>query len=92
MYKWLTVGWCVGKIVRRNLDDKQSLQSCKVQEHRRPAGQKVNFIIFYELDDESVKTVLQLAAYGGDEVGSWMLLAPTTAAPAATAPAAAGEL
>ena len=60
-------GWCVGKIVSRNLDTKQ---------YKNIDGQriKVNFIIYYELDQDTVKTVLQLSAYGGDDVGSWMLL------------------
>ena len=36
--------------------------------------EKVNFIIYYEIDDEEVKTVLRAADYGGDEDGAWVLL------------------
>ena len=35
---------------------------------------KVNFLIFYEIDQQDVKTVLRLAEYGGDEDMSWILL------------------
>ena len=36
---------------------------------------KVNFFIFYELDQETVKTALRLEDYGGeDEDGSWVML------------------
>ena len=38
--------------------------------------EKVNFIIYYEIDDEEVKTVLRAAEHGGDEDGAWVLLEP----------------
>ena len=31
-------------------------------------------VIFYEIDQDSVKTVLRLEAYGGEEEASWVLL------------------
>ena len=38
--------------------------------------EKVNFIIYYEIDDDEVKTVLRAADHGGDEDGAWVLLEP----------------
>ena len=38
--------------------------------------EKVNFHIYYEIDDEEVKTVLRSSEYGGDEDGAWVLLEP----------------
>ena len=35
---------------------------------------KVNFFIHYEIDDETIKTVLRLDEYDGDDDGSWVLL------------------
>ena len=40
------------------------------------AREKVNFLIFYDIDDEEVKTVLRAAEHGGDEDGAWVLLEP----------------
>ena len=37
-------------------------------------GQQCNFFIHYEVDDEEVPTVLDLAAYDGEEEGCWVLL------------------
>ena len=63
------MGWCVGTIKARNTDARFS----KTIEGKR---EKVNFIIYYEIDDEEVKTVLRTADYGGDEDGAWVLLEP----------------
>ena len=38
--------------------------------------EKVNFIVYYEIDDEEVKTVLRAAEHGGEEDGAWVLLEP----------------
>ena len=41
-------------------------------------AEEVNFIIYYEIDDQDVKTVLRMAEHGGDGgdgEGSWVLLA-----------------
>ena len=73
------MGWCVGEIKARNTDARFS----KMMDGKR---EKVNFIIYYEIDDEDVKTVLRTAEHGGNEDGSWVLLEPvepTTAEPAA---------
>ena len=35
----------------------------------------LNFHIYYEIDDETVSTVLRLDEYGGQEEKSWVLLA-----------------
>ena len=37
-------------------------------------GEVVNFYVHYEIDDERSMHVLTLDTYGGDEVGSWVLL------------------
>ena len=72
LVKWPSVGWCVGKIVARNLD---------ARAYRLIDGVRstVNFVVFYELDQETAKTVLRLDEYGGDEDGAWVLLAECTA-------------
>jgi hypothetical protein len=48
LYKWPVVGWCVGQIVERNKD----ARSFKMIEGERI---KVNFLIFYEIDQQTVK-------------------------------------
>ena len=35
---------------------------------------KVNFHIYYEIDEDEVKTVLRADEYDGDVDGSWVLL------------------
>ena len=35
---------------------------------------KVNFYIYYEIDEDEVKTVLRADEYDGDGDGSWVLL------------------
>ena len=49
--------------------------------HRRPTatdikldGEVVNFKVHYEIDDDTSRHVLTLDAYGGEGVGSWVLL------------------
>ena len=42
--------------------------------------EKVNFVVYYEIDDEEVRTLLRAAEHGGDEEGSWVLLEPAAAA------------
>ena len=34
---------------------------------------KVNFFIHYDIDDDTIKTVLRLDEYDGNEEGSWVL-------------------
>ena len=88
LYNWPVVGWCVGTIKARNTDGRFS----KTIEGQR---EKVNFIIYYEIDEEEVKTVLRAADYGGDEDGAWVLLEAVEPAaellPAADAAAAGDE-
>lgn len=58
---------CVGLIKERN----QNAQFWKkVDGERLP----VNFIIYYEIDQEEIKTVLRMEEYGGDADSSWVLL------------------
>ena len=42
-------------------------------------GQQCNFYIHYEVDDDEVPTVLQLAEYDGEDEGCWVLLEPVAA-------------
>ena len=39
-------------------------------------GKVINFHIHYLIDDNLSSHVLSLDMYGGDEVGSWVLLEP----------------
>ena len=38
-----------------------------------------NFYIHYEVDDDKVPTVLELAEYDGEDEGCWVLLEPVAA-------------
>ena len=67
------MGWCVGTIKARNTDARFS----KTIDGQR---EKVNFIVYYEIDDEEVKTVLRAAEHGAEEDGAWILLEPQPAA------------
>ena len=40
---------------------------------------KINFFIYYEIDEEEAKTVLRLEDYNTDEEGAWVLLEPIEA-------------
>ena len=60
-------GRCAGKIVRRNTDGHYFK---KIDEKR----EKVNFIIFYDIDGDEIKTMLRLDEYDGEDEGSWVLL------------------
>ena len=63
LYCWASVGWCVSIVKEANTDRRFKMD-----------GEVVNFRIHYELDDDTSSHVLSLAAYGGDGVGSWVLL------------------
>ena len=73
LYNWPVVGWCIGTIQARNTDGRFTKTIEGVRE-------KVNFLIYYEIDDEEVKTVLRTADYGGDDEGAWVLLEAVEAA------------
>ena len=55
------VGWCKGKIISVNTDGRFKV-----------GGANVNFIIYYEVDDDNSKHALSLAAFGEDK--DWVLL------------------
>jgi hypothetical protein len=61
------VGWCVGVIRERNMEPRS---------FRKIDGElvNVNFLIYYEIDDNLVPTVLHLEEYGGQEESSWVML------------------
>ena len=42
-------------------------------------GEVVNFYVHYEIDDETVKTILRMSEYGGAEDMSWVLLGEAAA-------------
>ena len=73
LYNWPVVGWCIGTIQARNTDGRYS----KTIDGQR---EKVNFIIYYEIDDDEVMTVLRTVDHGGVEEGAWVLLEPLEAA------------
>jgi U3 small nucleolar RNA-associated protein 14 len=65
------VGWCAGHITERNTDG-------RVFKMIEGVRTMVNFLIYYEIDEQTVKTALRLDDYGGDEDASWLLLDPDT--------------
>jgi hypothetical protein len=68
LFKWPVVGWCMGKIFERNKDAR------KTRNLADGTRAKKNFTIYYDIDDETIETVLRLDEYGGDEDMSWVLL------------------
>ena len=69
LYMWPAVGWCAGRISARNSNYRITKKLDGVME-------KVNFLIYYSLDESTVKTVLRLAEYGDIAAGAWVLLEP----------------
>lgn len=67
LFKWPVVGWSVGVIKSRNYD---------ARSYRKVDGERcnVNFHIYYEIDDQTVPTVLRLDEYDGQDENSWVLL------------------
>ena len=63
LYCWPSVGWCVGVIKEANKDRRYKMQEGVV-----------NFWVHYEIDGDTARHVLTLDTYGGDGVGSWVLL------------------
>ena len=63
MYRWPSVGWCVGVIKEANTDRRRKME-----------GKVINFFIHYEIDDDTSAHVLSLDTYDGEGVGSWVLL------------------
>ena len=66
LYHWPSVGWCVGVIKEANIGDRR----------RKIDGDVVNFAVYYEIDDDTSMHVRPLNPYGGEDVGSWVLLEP----------------
>ena len=38
--------------------------------------EKINFYVYYDMDETEVKTLLRTEWYNGEEEGSWVLLEP----------------
>ena len=59
MYRWPSVGWswCAGVIKEANKDKRFKMN-----------GKVINFSVYYEIDDDTSKHVLELETYGGDSV------------------------
>ena len=75
LFNWEGVGWCEGIVEERNQDDRFQLD-----------GDHVNFWVYYSLDDNLSKHVLEVEdyAHGPDAPdGSWVLLSPIEGNPAA---------
>ena len=64
---------CLGRITKRNLTPQVS----KVMPDGTRA--KINFYVYFEIDDQEVKALLLPEWYDGDEEGSWLLLEPEPA-------------
>ena len=58
LFNWPVVGWCVGVIKERNRD----ARSYRKVDNERV---KVNFLIYYEIDDDTCKTVLRAGGRRG---------------------------
>jgi len=68
MYKWLGLGWCTGKILRRNTDARRKVNK-----------QPVNFYVHYEVDKTEAAHALSLDKYRREGTGEapydqWVLL------------------
>ena len=64
LYNWEGVGWCTGVIESRNKSAA-----------KRVGGQPVNFLVYYDVDDELAEHNLELAAYSQHGPhGAWVLL------------------
>ena len=63
IYRWAEHGWCSGVIERTNSDTSKMID-----------GDMVNFMVYYEVDDEEVPTALRLDEYGAEDEFGWVLL------------------
>ena len=64
LYHWADVGWCSGVIEKANGDKSKTVD-----------GDMVNFEIYYEMDDDLSRHVLELEKYMPDgPANSWVLL------------------
>ena len=61
LFRWPAVGWCLGKIVEANADGRRTMD-----------GVKVNFFVYYEMDDDTSKHALSFESYGEND--GWVLL------------------
>ena len=67
LFKWPAIGWCIAKITERNVDARVYK---KIEDQRV----KVNFYLFFEVDQQTLKTCLRLEEHGGDNDFAWVLL------------------
>ena len=70
LYKWAGFGWVQGEIEKRNGNKKKTI-----------AGDNVNFVVYYAMDDNHASHVLEAAHYAwGDtaKTDSWVLLRRVT--------------
>ena len=61
---------CMGMIRKRNLVP----QVNKVMADG--TREKINFYVYYEIDENEVRTLLRAEWYNGEDEGSWVLLEP----------------
>ena len=71
LLNWASVGWCVGVITEANRDARRTLM---IDDEKVMA----NFFVYYEIDENTAKHRLLLEQYGGEDVGSWVLLEAET--------------
>jgi len=75
MFNWEGVGWCEGVIDSRNKDASNLMDL--------ETGDIVNFVVYYEIDDDRSSHNLELQDHGGGpaaDFGNWALLELTPAA------------
>ena len=64
LYHWDGVGWCSGVIEKANGDKSKTVD-----------GETANFLVYYEMDDDLSRHVLELGSYAPDgPPNSWVLL------------------
>jgi hypothetical protein len=77
LHHWEVVGWLVGVIQKPITDGRLKI-----------AGVSVNFLVFYQHDDNESKHVLSVDLHGSREVDGWVLLEQSGAEGASEAEAA----
>jgi hypothetical protein len=68
LFNWPVVGWCVGVIKERNTDGRYSKKLAD------GTTTKQNFRIYYEIDGETIGSVLRADEYSGSDEFAWVLL------------------
>ena len=59
----------------QSLPSKAAVKEANGDKRRKMNGDVINFLVYYEIDDNISQHVLTLEKYGGEDVGAWVLLA-----------------